>query len=88
MARKFERTKMEFDLYGEIVSCQRPSAKQIEDVLAEVDQVEPKEARGVWCKMLVGLGFSQATLDGLEVEHFHQVVEDVMGAKKKSPQES
>jgi hypothetical protein len=84
MARKFERTKQTFDIYGEVVTCDTPSVGAVEAVLEEISNAEAKNARKIWCDFMIPLGFKKEQLDSLEPEHFGDLVDDLMGVKKKS----
>lgn len=81
---KLERTKIEFDIYGEKFSVSRPTGGQLEDYFAAINAVAPEEANNYARQFLVSLGFTEKAARDLELPHIAQVFEQLTGVGKKS----
>lgn len=82
---KLERTKIEFDIYGEKFQVTRPSGGRLEAFFESLNDAQPEDVTAMTRTFLVGLGFSEEILKELEYDHLRQVMDQLTGVGKKSP---
>lgn len=77
-----ERTKVTAKIYGRDLSLTKPTVGQIEAMQEKIAN-DKNKSMVVMKEFALGLGLPADVANGMEVEHFQQLIEELCGTKKK-----
>ncbi len=84
MSIKFKRTTFAFDIYGTVVSVQKPTFGELEDFEAKLKGMDFSEIYKATTLFLLERGFTEELLKSMEPDHIGEIM-DYLGGKKKAP---
>lgn len=78
-----QRTKITLEIYGEKYPVRKPNVKEAEAFDKKISKANSGNAISLTKEFLETLGLPRKVSDDLETDHFMQVADFLMGAKKK-----
>lgn len=81
--KKFERTKITLEIYGESYDLTRPTFKRAMELKKKSEDKSEAETQEVMVELLADLGLPSDITLGMEIEHVGELLEYIMPSKKK-----
>lgn len=86
--KKFTRTKLKYELYdGSVIELPKPLYSELKVLEATIksipaDEKKAEESERVVRAFLISAGMTAEQLNGMELEHIFEIVDDMTGKKK------
>lgn len=84
---KFERTKLEFDIYGEKYTLTKPLKRQMDEYAIAYKKAEDEKDVKLQTKLLDDLlndiGLPKKVADEMESQHLNALIAEVLSSPKK-----
>lgn len=77
-----EKSKVKVNIYGHEYELTKPTYGQSQRLQNELKDAGSDKAMQVMKEFMIGLGLSEECIDGMELDHFLQLIEFISGVKK------
>lgn len=81
--KKFEKTSRSYDIYGKVAKLRLPTVSEANAYKELYEKSEGEAQVNALFDFLAGLGLDKELAMSMEAEHFGELVEDLLGSKKK-----